>query len=277
MGFLDSIGHGRTGSQPPSSPPPVTQSVVQNDSPSTVQKPPAPERQPSVRNDRIIAVGVVLVIIGAVAVAAWLALRGSGAVLTSQTEQTEVSADADAAPAATAAAETVAAKPRSARSVPTIRSAAKNKRTVDSDARRDAAGEAASAVVAASTTLTASLTQTATPPLETVSNLLESRVVAGAPEDDNVYSGEGDGVIAPRLRSLGFVNRAITGQRTRTSTIELVVSKSGDVERVKLFPPSRNWEDAMLLSRAKMFQFQPAQRNGFPVRYRFVMEVDAAP
>ena len=97
------------------------------------------------------------------------------------------------------------------------------------------------------------------------------------PDDDNVYSGVVEGVVAPRLLSLGFGRRLVTGLRTRTSTIELVVSKSGDVERVKLFPPSRNWEDAMLLSRAKMFQFQPAQRNGFPVRYRFVMEVDAAP
>jgi hypothetical protein len=33
----------------------------------------------------------------------------------------------------------------------------------------------------------------------------------------------------------------------------------------------------MLLSRAKTFQFVPAQRNGVPVRYRFVMDVDATP
>jgi hypothetical protein len=160
--------------------------------------------------------------------------------------------------------------------VPAVRSAAKSKKAIDSDASRDTASDA-SAVVAAPASDVASLTQAATAPIETISNLLEPPLVAATPDDDNVYSGEGDGVVAPRLLSLGFGRRLVTGLRTRTSTIELVVSKSGDVERVKLFPPSRNWEDAMLLSRAKMFQFQPAQRNGSPVRYRFVMEVDAAP
>jgi hypothetical protein len=60
----------------------------------------------------------------------------------------------------------------------------------------------------------------------------------------------------------------------RTSTIELVVSKSGMVERAKIFSSAVHWEDTLLLSRAKTFQFVPAQRNGFPVRYRFVMDVD---
>jgi len=77
--------------------------------------------------------------------------------------------------------------------------------------------------------------------------------------------------------SLGFVHPLVGGFETRTSTLELLISKSGAVERAKIFSPSRNWEDAMLLSRAKTFQFVPAQRNGFPVRYRFVMEVDATP
>ena len=49
------------------------------------------------------------------------------------------------------------------------------------------------------------------------------------------------------------------------------------VERARLFSPSQNWQDAMLLSRAKTFQFVPAQHNGSPVRFRYVMEVDAAP
>jgi len=55
------------------------------------------------------------------------------------------------------------------------------------------------------------------------------------------------------------------------------VSKSGTVERAKISATSTNWEDAMLLSRAKMFQFVPAQRDGYPVRYRLLMRVDATP
>jgi len=270
MGFLDTLGgQGRTGSPPPGSRRPVTQSVVRNDSTYVIQKPRAPEPPPSSSNDRIIAFGAVLAVVAAVGVAAWLALRGPGL----RAPNTEVSADAASTAAPT---ETVIPKRRSARSVPAVRSPVKRKQTVDSGGSGDTATEAPVAA-AAPTSDAAGLTEAATAPIQTISNLLEAPLVAAVPDDDNVYSGVGEGVVAPRLLSLGFGRRLVTGLRTRTSTIELVVSKSGDVERVKLFPPSRNWEDAMLLSRAKMFQFQPAQRNGFPVRYRFVMEVDAAP
>jgi hypothetical protein len=101
--------------------------------------------------------------------------------------------------------------------------------------------------------------------------------IVAIPEDDYVYSGEGGGVVAPRLTSLGFVRRLVSGLKVRTSSIELVVSKSGTVERAKIFSTPAHWEDALLLSRAKSFQFVPAYRNGFPVRYRFVMDVDTSP
>ena len=266
MSFLDTLGgRGRVGSPPPGSRPPVTQSVVRSEPTYVIQKPRAPEPPPSSSNDRIIAAGAVLVVIAAVGVAAWLALRGPGALIAPDTE-----VSGDAANNATTPAETVLPKRRSARSTPAVRSTVTRKQAVDSP------GNTATAAAAAPTG-DAALTEAATAPIATISNLVEAPVVAAAPDDDNVYSGEADGVVAPRLLSLGFGRRLVTGLRTRTSTIELVVSKSGEVERVKLFPPSRNWEDAMLLSRAKMFHFQPAQRNGFPVRYRFVMEVDAAP
>jgi hypothetical protein len=110
-----------------------------------------------------------------------------------------------------------------------------------------------------------------------VAVLPEDNLVAVRPEDNYVYSSDGAGVVAPQLVSLGFVHPLVGGFETRRSTLELLISKSGTVERARIFSPSRNWEDAMLLSRAKTFQFVPAQRNGFPVRYRFVMEVDATP
>jgi hypothetical protein len=102
-------------------------------------------------------------------------------------------------------------------------------------------------------------------------------LVATLPEDNFVYSSQGTGVTPPRLMSLGFPQPLVRGFDTRTSTLELLVSKIGTVERAKISSPSRNWQDAMLLSRAKTFQFVPAQRNGDPVRYRFVMTVDTTP
>jgi len=266
MGFLDTIGQRRPDSRPQSSRP--TESVIRIDSASVTRKPPAPERPSSPRNDRIVALGAVLVVIAAVAVAAWLALRDPA---TAGAPTTEGSGD-------TTSATATSAKPEvsKSRSVPAVRSAAKRNRIVDSAASRDTASEPSVAVAPPPSEI-AGLTETATAPIETISNLLEAPLVAAVPDDDNVYSGEGEGLVAPRLLSLGFVHRLVTGLRTRTSTIELFISKSGSVERVRVTPPSRNWEDAMLLSRAKTFHFQPAQRNGSPVRYRFVMEVDAAP
>ena len=122
----------------------------------------------------------------------------------------------------------------------------------------------------------ASLTETA-PTSEGVSDRIVPTSLAVLPEDDHVYSSEGAGVVAPRLTSLGFVHRLVSGLRVRTSTIEMVVSKSGTVERARIFSSPAHWEDALLLSRAKMFTFVPASRNGSPVRYRFVMDVDTSP
>jgi hypothetical protein len=96
-------------------------------------------------------------------------------------------------------------------------------------------------------------------------------------EDENLYSGASTGIVAPRMVSLGFVERIIRGFDVRRSSMELLISKDGSVERAKLFLPSHSMQDAMLLSRAKTFRFVPAQREGFPVRYRLVLDVDATP
>jgi len=50
--------------------------------------------------------------------------------------------------------------------------------------------------------------------------------------------------------------------------IELVVSSDGTVESVRLLKAPRNVHDSMFLSAAKAWQFQPALKDGLPVRYR---------
>jgi hypothetical protein len=139
----------------------------------------------------------------------------------------------------------------------------------------ESASEAEVAAIAPAGDAT-SLTETA-PTSEGVSDPIEPTSIAALPEDDYVYSGEGAGVVAPTLTSLGFVHRLVSGLRVRTSTIEMVVSKSGTVERARIYSSPAHWEDALLLSRAKTFRFVPASRNGSPVRYRFVMDVDTSP
>jgi hypothetical protein len=132
----------------------------------------------------------------------------------------------------------------------------------------------APASVIAPVSQAANVADTEAATLPPVSDPIAAVSVAALPADDCVYSSEGGDVVAPKLMSLGFVGRLESGLHARTSTIELVVSKSGMVERAKIFSSAVHWEDTLLLSRAKTFQFVPAQRNGFPVRYRFVMDVD---
>ena len=52
------------------------------------------------------------------------------------------------------------------------------------------------------------------------------------------------------------------------NTMELVISKFGRVEQVKLSAPAKRMTDMVLLSSAKTWKFTPAMRNGQPVRYR---------
>jgi hypothetical protein len=101
---------------------------------------------------------------------------------------------------------------------------------------------------------------------------------APAIDNDSIYSRASSDVIAPKLVSLGFVGPLVNGFDIRRSSIELLISKNGTVERAKLLSVgSRNYEDALLLSRAKNLHFAPALRYGSPVRYRYVLEVALAP
>ena len=55
--------------------------------------------------------------------------------------------------------------------------------------------------------------------------------------------------------------------------IEIVVSPAGEVESVKLLTPSAGVHSAMMLSAIKTWHFQPASRDGHPVRYRLTLRL----
>ena len=61
------------------------------------------------------------------------------------------------------------------------------------------------------------------------------------------------------------------GGASRTEMLEVVISQRGEVERIKLLSPPRRMVDVMALSAAKMWTFDPALKDGAPVRYRFVL------
>jgi hypothetical protein len=270
MAFLDTIGQQRPPqSRAQGSQSPVIQSLTRNDAPRAVQT--APTSTPP-RNDGIHPAAIwcaVLFVVGAVVVAGWLAKTNSQIVASE--------AAADAQPQQETSVDKLTTKPRSVRPRAAVRRGTGVERASNGDKpQADTAGEAPVSDLAP-VNEPANAIETEGESIAAASDSIAAPSFLAIPEDDYVYSSEGGGVIAPRLTSLGFVRRLVSGLDVRTSSIELVVSKSGTVERAKIFSTPAHWEDALLLSRAKTFQFVPAYRNGFPVRYRFVMDVDTSP
>ena len=55
--------------------------------------------------------------------------------------------------------------------------------------------------------------------------------------------------------------------------VEIVVSSTGEVESVKLVTQQAGVGPSMMLSAIKAWRFQPATRDGEPVRYRLRMRL----
>ena len=220
------------------------------------------------RVNPVVAILSVLLLIVAIAAGAWLGGRHTPVPSPDSVSSPDIETAADSSNKAATPAE----RPTQKRS---LRQPQARVRPV---ARREAPAEiAGEASAIAPAGLAADATEAAATPLEALSDPIVATSFVALPEDDSIYSREGAGVITPRLMSLGFVHRLVFGLRVRTSTIELVVSKTGTVERAKILSTPAHWEDAIILSRAKTFRFVPAYRNGSPVRYRFVMDVDTSP
>ena len=86
-----------------------------------------------------------------------------------------------------------------------------------------------------------------------------------------VYSSEDRDVRPPQLRSAELSSPLMPGAPTRTASMEVVVSEQGTVERARFLTPPRRMPDMMMLSRAKVWEFTPALKEGRPVRYRLVL------
>ena len=89
-------------------------------------------------------------------------------------------------------------------------------------------------------------------------------------ESSPIYSKDNPEVIPARL----MTELSSSGTGTLLSDInsmELVISKMGRVQQVKLAAPPKRMTDMLLLSGAKTWRFTPALKDGQPVRYRTVV------
>jgi len=94
--------------------------------------------------------------------------------------------------------------------------------------------------------------------------------------DDTIYSAQDRDVIPPQTDEK-LPGPAISAWTTRTNAMEVIVSQTGAVERVRLVTPPQRMPDMFALSRAKVWMFKPAMKDGLPVRYRLVLTWEVNP
>ena len=126
------------------------------------------------------------------------------------------------------------------------------------------AADATSAPVVAVTALPA-----VPPPVE--ETVADVAVVASPSLSDDaspIYSQDDGDVTPARLLTKQTGGPLFHNVRADVNTMELVISKQGRVEQVRLTSPTKRMTDMLLLSGAKTWKFQPAMKDGTPVRYR---------
>jgi hypothetical protein len=94
--------------------------------------------------------------------------------------------------------------------------------------------------------------------------------------DETIYSAEDQGVLPPQT-SEKLPGPTISRWTTRTNAMEVIVSETGAVERVRLVTPPQRMPDIQVLSVAKVWKFKPAMKDGKPVRYRLLVTWEVNP
>ena len=113
------------------------------------------------------------------------------------------------------------------------------------------------------------------PVSEPVDETMELATVARATErGDFVYSGRHMDVVPPvLLRQMMPQLPPPDIPLDQLGVIELVIDRDGSVEQVRLAPWANRYQERMFVAHAKSWRFQPATRDGHPVKYRMRMRL----
>jgi len=95
--------------------------------------------------------------------------------------------------------------------------------------------------------------------------------------DMTVYTAADQGVEPPRLLSAGIPEWLIRGFEVKTNQVELLINDKGEVQQARMIGPPQRMPDIMLISRVKELLFEPAVKNGVPVRYRMILSWNVTP
>jgi TonB-like protein len=94
--------------------------------------------------------------------------------------------------------------------------------------------------------------------------------------DQTIYSADNQDVVPPQTLDK-LPGPTISRWTTRTNAMEVIVSETGVVERVRLVTPPQRMPDIQALSVAKEWKFTPAMKDGRPVRYRLLLTWEVNP
>jgi len=105
--------------------------------------------------------------------------------------------------------------------------------------------------------------------------LLARASVMKAREDDRVYAEADDGVTPPAPLSRQLPATLPFGITSSTvGRLEMLISRDGEVEIVKLHTPLNRYHERMIVSAAKAWRYRPALKDGKPVRFRLVTSIN---
>jgi len=90
-------------------------------------------------------------------------------------------------------------------------------------------------------------------------------------DEGPIYSSADPDVVPPNVPGELLASLRTAGVPGVMNTVELQVSEDGTVERVQLLSHMQQLPDMMVLGAAKMWQLEPATREGRPVAYRLVL------
>jgi hypothetical protein len=209
-----------------------------------------------------------------------MALHGHpGAPAPSAPVEAAPAAAVSAAPVTPPAPQPVAARPpqaavSAAASAPKKTTTARATTTPTPPAPVVPAATAAPAVSVAAPSIAA--VETSAPAAPPATMPVEAPVALAAPmarpavyvhEPTRIYSKDDPDVI-PAVLLTDQRAAILSTDLNDVNTMELVISKLGQVEQVKLSVPPKRMTDMLLLSGAKTWKFTPAMKDGQPVRYR---------
>jgi hypothetical protein len=116
----------------------------------------------------------------------------------------------------------------------------------------------------------------APPGLRDAARQLLARIESAlAREDQHIYTEADVGVMPPEALSRQLPVTPPTGvSKGQIGTLEMLISRAGQVEAIKLHTPLNRYHERMIVSAAKAWRYKPALKDGKPVRYRLISSIN---